>query len=94
MQNEIVYYTDREKDANSRKDCICWREGLKSKSYSRNSSRKRPDIHQPNTTANGSGKGIQDVHGRGDPFCESVVTVLGSIKLGYSLSKDGEDSLG
>ena len=37
---------------------------------------KLPDIYLPNTLANGGGKRIQDVYCRGDPFCESIFTIL------------------
>jgi hypothetical protein len=51
------------------------------------------DIHQTDTPANGGGKRIQDIYGRGDPFCETVVT-MGLAERGDLLSKDGEDGLG
>jgi hypothetical protein len=56
--------------------------------------RKRLDIHQSNTLAKRGGKRIHDVHSRGDPFCESVVTILGLTERGDLISKDGKDSLG
>ena len=52
--------------------------------------KKHPDIHQSNAATKSSGKRIQDSHSRGDPFCESVVTILGLVKRG----KDCEDCLG
>jgi hypothetical protein len=60
----------------------------------KSSTRKLPDIYQPNTPAKGGRKRIQDVYSRGDPFCESFVTILGLAERGDLLSKDGEDSLG
>ena len=56
--------------------------------------RKHFGIHRPNTLAKRRGKRIQDVHSRGHPFCESVVTTLGLAERGDLFSKDGEDSLG
>ena len=56
--------------------------------------RKHLDIHQPNTLAKRGRKRIQDVHRRSDPFCESVITILGLTEHGDLFSKDGEDSLG
>jgi hypothetical protein len=46
------------------------------------------------TQSEGSGKCIQGIHGRGNPICESAVTVLGLVEHGDLLSEDGEDSLG
>ena len=37
---------------------------------------------------------MQDIHSRGDPSREPIVGILGSIRLGGLLSKDGEDSFG
>jgi hypothetical protein len=34
------------------------------------------------------------MYSRGDPFCESVVTILGLVERGDLLSKGREDSLG
>ena len=60
-----------------------------------NISRKRhPDIHQPNTPANGCRKCVQNIYSRGDPFCESVIATLGLRECGDLVSKDGEDGLG
>jgi hypothetical protein len=56
--------------------------------------RKYLDIHQTNTPANGGRKRIQDIYGRGDPFCETVVTIPGLAESGDLLSKDGEYGLG
>ena len=50
--------------------------------------------HHPNTLAKRCGKRIQDIDSRGDPFCESIVTILGLAERGDLLSKYGEDSLG
>ena len=52
------------------------------------------DIHQTDTPANGGGKRIQDIYGRGDPFCETIVAILGLAERGDLLSKYCEDSLG
>ena len=35
-----------------------------------------------------------DIHGRGDPFCESIIVILGLAECRDLLSKDGEDGLG
>jgi hypothetical protein len=56
--------------------------------------KKHLDIHQPNTLAKRVGKRIEHIYGRGDPFCESVVIILGSVERGDLFSKEGEDSLG
>ena len=56
--------------------------------------KKHPDIHQPDDPAESAGKRKQDVYSRGDPFCEIIFTVLGLVKCGDLLSKDGKDSLG
>jgi len=56
--------------------------------------RKYPNIHQPSTPANRGGKRTQDIYGRGDPFCETVITILGLAERRDLLSKDGEDGLG
>jgi len=37
---------------------------------------------------------IQYIHGWDDPFCESIVSILGLIESRYLASQDGEDSLG
>jgi hypothetical protein len=44
--------------------------------------------------ANGSGKWKQDFHHRHDPFCESIVAILGLAERGDFLMKDGEESVG
>jgi hypothetical protein len=85
---------DREKNADPRKDCICWRKYLKVNIEQKFFTREHFDIHQPNTLAKRIGKRIQDIYSRGDPFCESAITVLGLCESGHSLSKDGKDSLG
>ncbi len=37
---------------------------------------------------------MQDIHGRGKPFCDSIITtILGLTECGDLLSKDSEDSL-
>ena len=51
-------------------------------------------IHQSNALADGLGKRVQDIHGRCDPFCESIVGILGCTECGDFLSKDSEDCLG
>jgi hypothetical protein len=55
---------------------------------------KYPDIHQPNSLANGGGKRKKDFHGRHNPFCESIIAILGLAEGGDFLMKDGEDSVG
>ena len=55
---------------------------------------KYPDTHQPNALANSCGKRIQYIHGRGDPFCQSVIAILGLIEIRGLVSQDSEDSLG
>jgi hypothetical protein len=50
--------------------------------------------YQPDTTAKGSGKRIQDMYSWSDPFCETIVTILGLAECGDLLSKDGEDGFG
>ena len=37
---------------------------------------------------------MQDIHGRGDPFRESIVAILGLAGCRDLLLKDGEDILG
>ena len=86
--------TDREENADPRKDCICRRECLKVDIEQKFVRRKHFDIHQPNTLAKRIGKRIQDFYSRGDPFCEPVVIILGLTKYGNLFSEDGEDSLG
>jgi hypothetical protein len=44
--------------------------------------------------ANGSGKWKQDFHHRHDPFCESIVAILGLAERGDFLMKDGVESVG
>ena len=56
--------------------------------------RKHLDIHQPSSLTKGRGKRIQDIHGRGDPFCKPIIVILGLAECGDLLSKDGEDGLG
>jgi hypothetical protein len=55
---------------------------------------KYHDIHKPNALANSGRKRIQYVHGRDDPFRESIVSVLGLIESRDLVSQDGEDSIG
>jgi hypothetical protein len=57
------------------------------------STTKHLDTHYPNTLANGCGKRVQYTYGRGDPFCESVVAILGLVECRRS-SKDSENGLG
>jgi hypothetical protein len=52
------------------------------------------DTYHRNTLANGLRKRRQHIHGRCDPFCESLVAILRLVECGDLLSKDGEDSLG
>jgi hypothetical protein len=53
-----------------------------------------PNTHYPDTLAKSCGKRIQYIHDRGDPFCQSVVTILGLIERGDLLSEDSENGLG
>jgi hypothetical protein len=86
--------TDQEENPDPRKDRICRWECLKVTIRAGFFTRKNRDIHQPNTLAKRGGKRIQDVHRRGDPFCESIVTILGLVKCRDLFSKDREDCLG
>ena len=86
--------TDREKNTDPCKDCICSWECLKVSVEQEFFPRKQIDIHQPNTLANRVRKRIQDFHSRGDPFCQSVVIILGLAESGNLFSENGEDSLG
>jgi hypothetical protein len=88
-----MHDTDRKKDPNSRKNCICRWECLK-KTLEETFLTKYVDIHKPNALANGGGKGIQYIHSRDDPFRESIVSILGLIEGRDFVSKNGEDSLG
>ena len=57
--------------------------------------RKHLDTHQPNTLTKRVRKRIEDFYCRGDPFCESIITILGLAKRGGDLlSEGGKDSLG
>jgi hypothetical protein len=56
--------------------------------------KKYPDIHQPNSLANGVGKRKQDLHGRHNPSRESIVAILGLAERRDFFMKDGEDSVG
>ena len=51
--------------------------------------RQHVDIHQSNTLTNRVGKRVHDVHGRDDPSCKTVVTILGLAERGDLLSKNG-----
>ena len=54
--------------------------------------RKYPNIHEPNNPAKGGGKGVQDIHGRGDPRHESIAAaVLGLIEHGILFTEDCQD---
>jgi hypothetical protein len=86
--------TDREENADPRKDRICRRECLKVNIEQGFFTRENLDVHQPNTLTKRVRKRIQDFHSRGDPFCEPVVIILGLAKCGDLLSEDGKDSLG
>ena len=55
---------------------------------------KYPDTHQSNTLTNSCGKRIQYIHGRGDPFRQSVIAILRLIKSRGLVSQDGKDSFG
>ena len=56
--------------------------------------KKHLGIHRPNTLAKRVRKRIEHIYGRGDPFCESVVIILGLIECRDLFSKDGDDGLG
>jgi hypothetical protein len=56
--------------------------------------RIHPNIHQPNSLAKHVRKRMQDINGRDDPFCESIVDILRLIERGDLFSKSIEDSLG
>jgi hypothetical protein len=56
--------------------------------------RKHLDIHQPGTLTESRGKRTQDIHGGRDPFCESIIVILGLAERGDLLPKDGEHGLG
>src|SRR6267154_2185336 len=87
--------TDREKDPDSRKNCICRWECLKKKTLEQTFfTTKYLNIHEPNALANGPGKRIQYIHGWDDPFGESIVSILGLIESRDLFSQDGDDSLG
>ena len=86
--------TDREKNTDPCKDCICRWICLKLSVEQGFFPRKYVDIHQPNTLANRVRKRIQDFHSRGDPFCQTVVTTLGLAESGDLFSENGEDTLG
>jgi hypothetical protein len=90
-----MHDTDRKKDPDSRKNCICRWECLKKNSLEQTFfTTKYLDIHKPNALANGGGKRIQYIHSRDDPFRESIVSILGLIERRDLISQDGEDSLG
>ena len=55
---------------------------------------RKNDIHKPITLANSRGKRIQYIYGGDDPFCKSIVSILGLIESRDLVSQDGEDSLG
>ena len=56
--------------------------------------RKHLDIHQPKTLAKRVRKRIENMYGRGNPFSESVIGILGLAGSGDLFSKDGENGLG
>jgi len=58
------------------------------------STTKYLDTHLSNTLANSCGKCKQYIHSRGDPFCQSVIAILGLIESRDSVSQDGEDGFG
>jgi hypothetical protein len=88
--------TDRKENADPRKDCICRLGCLKESIRAEGFTRKHFDFHQSVTLAraNGSGKRVQNVYTRREPFCESIVAILGLVERGDLLSKDGENGLG
>jgi hypothetical protein len=90
-----MYDTDRKKDPDSRKNCICRWECLKLKALEQTFfTIKYPDIHKPKALTNGGGKRVQHVHSRDGPFHEPIVSILGLIESRDLVSQDGEDSLG
>ena len=52
------------------------------------------DIYKPNNSTKGSGKRVQDIDGRCNPFGETIVGILGLIELGVLLSEDVENIFG
>ena len=86
--------TDREENADPRKDHISRRKCLKVNIRAEILREKYLNIHQPYALAKRVGKCTQDIYSRGDPFCESVITILRFAECRDFLSKDGEDSLG
>jgi hypothetical protein len=90
-----MHDTDREKDPDSHKNCICRWESLKNRTLEQTFfTTKCLDIHKPNALANGGGKRIQYIDSRDHPFRESIVSILGLIESRDLVSQDGEDSLG
>jgi hypothetical protein len=90
-----MHDTDRKKDPDTRKNCICRWECLKKKSLEQTIfTTKYLDIHKPNALANGPGKRIQYIYSRDDPFCKPIVSILGLIDSWDLVSQDGEDNFG
>jgi hypothetical protein len=95
LQKGEIHDTDREKDLDTRKNCICRWECLKKEPLEHTFfTTKYLDIHEPNALTNGPRKRMQYVHSRDDPFRECIVLILGLIESRDLISQDGEDSLG
>ena len=86
--------TNREENADPRKNRIHRRECLKVNIEQEFFTRKDLGAHQPNTLAKHVRKRIENIDSRGDPFCELVVTILGLIERGDLFSKGGKDCPG
>jgi hypothetical protein len=86
--------TDREENPDRREDYVRQWKSLKVDIRAGILREKCLDTHQPNTLTKRVGKCVQHVYSWGDPFCESVVAILGFAKHRNLVSKDGEDGLG
>ena len=75
-----MHDTDRKKDPNSRKNCICSRECLEKKIRADLRHEKNHDIHNSNALSNDPRKRIQYIDSGHDPFRESIVSILGLIE--------------
>ena len=71
--------TDRKKDPNSRKNCVCSWECLKTIRVDVLTTGYH-DNHKSNTLANSPGKRIQYIYSGYDPFRETIVSILGLIE--------------
>jgi hypothetical protein len=86
--------TDRKKDADSGKNCICRWECLNKKLERLFFRTKYVDIHKSNTLASGGRKGIQYIDSRGNPFCEWIISILGLIESRDLFSQNSKNSVG